>query len=58
MNWNELKKIAIKKGWLLVRHGKKHDLYYHPNKNYQIQIERHSSKEIKNGICHDILKKL
>jgi predicted RNA binding protein YcfA (HicA-like mRNA interferase family) len=58
MKWNELKRLAISKGWKLMRHGKKHDLYVHPDKDYQIQIERHSSKEIKNGIYHDLIKQL
>ena len=58
MKWSELERLAVSKGWRLLRHGKRHDLYVHPNKDYQIQIERHGSKEIKNGICHELLKLL
>jgi len=56
MNWNELKRIAIDYGWRLKKHGKRHDIYYHPEKEYFIEIERHWSDEVKRGICHDLLK--
>lgn len=56
MKWNELRRLAIDNGWILKEHGKKHDIYYHPKKDYLIQIERHWSKEVKNGICHELLK--
>lgn len=31
MKWSELKRIAEANGWRLKRHGKKHDIYYHPD---------------------------
>ncbi len=58
MKWSELIKIAIARGWLLKRHGKKHDIYYHPDKTYFIEMERHSSQEVRNGICKKILKQI
>ena len=56
MKWNELRRYAKQKGWILLRNGKKHDIYYHPNKSYQIQIERHNSTEVKHGIMLRLLK--
>lgn len=47
MEWSELRKKIEKKGWYCVRHGAKHDIYEHPDKNFQIQIERHISQEIR-----------
>lgn len=58
MKWSELKKLAISKGWLLKQHGKRHDIYYHPQKDYEILIERHWSKELKNGIYYNLIKLL
>ena len=46
MKWSELIKIAIEHGWRLKRHGKKHDIYYHPDKSYFIEMERHESQEV------------
>lgn len=49
MRWNELRKLAEAKGWVLKRHGANHDIYCHPEKDYSIQIGRHGTEEIKNG---------
>lgn len=56
MKWSEIKRLAINYGWILKEHGKKHDIYYHPQKDYFIQIERHWSKELKKGIYNDLVK--
>jgi predicted RNA binding protein YcfA (HicA-like mRNA interferase family) len=58
MKWSELKKIAKRKGWYLVRNGKEHDIYAHPEKDYQIEIERHDAKEIKKGLYHKLKKQI
>jgi predicted RNA binding protein YcfA (HicA-like mRNA interferase family) len=58
MKWNELEKIAKKKGWYLLRHGKRHDIYAHPEKNYQIEIERHGSTEVKKGLLEKLKKQI
>lgn len=49
MKWSELKKLAIRNGWKLKRHGSCHDIYCHPDKDYFIEIGRHESEEVKNG---------
>lgn len=41
MNWNEMKRLAISKGYEFVRHGSRHDIYRHPVKKDILQIERH-----------------
>lgn len=37
MKWSELKRIAENKGWRLKRHGKKHDIYYYPDKIFSLR---------------------
>ena len=51
MKWSELKRIAKKNGWYLLRRGREHDIYAHPEKDYRIEIERHDSKEVRTGLC-------
>jgi len=58
MKWGELIRIAIDNGWRLKRHGKRHDIYYHPEKSFFIEVERHESQEVRNGICNKILKQI
>ncbi|MDR0688422.1 MAG: type II toxin-antitoxin system HicA family toxin [Prevotellaceae bacterium] len=58
MKWSELRRIAEKNGWYLVRHGGGHDVYAHADKNYQIEIERHGSKEVKTGIYYKLKKQI
>jgi predicted RNA binding protein YcfA (HicA-like mRNA interferase family) len=38
MKWSELRKIAEHNGWVFDRHGSKHDIYVHPEKDYPIEI--------------------
>ena len=58
MKWNELRRYAEQKGWKLKRHGKQHDIYYHPDKSYVIMMERHPSEEVKNGLMLRLLKQI
>lgn len=58
MKWSELKKKAIERGWQFERHGKKHDISYHPDKDFKIQIERHDSAEVRKGLYFDLKKKI
>lgn len=58
MKWNELRRIAEKKGWYLERHGASHDVYRHPNKPYPILIGRHGKEEIAKGTYQSLKKKI
>lgn len=58
MKWNELKKIAIKKGWYLERNGGSHDLYIHKDKPYKIIIGRHGKEEISKGTYYKLKKQI
>lgn len=58
MKWSELKRLAIKHGWKLKRHGSRHDIYEHPDKDYYIEIGRHDNEEVKNGTCAKIKKQI
>ena len=54
MKWSELRRIAEREGWILVRYGKKHDIYEKDGDT--LYIERHSSSEIKSGLYYSALK--
>lgn len=56
MKWSELQRLAEKDGWVLVRFGKKHNEYQKGDR--RVFLERHSSKEIKPGICHRLMKQM
>ena len=58
MKWSEMKAKAEKHGWKLLRHGGRHDIYVHPDKDYQIQIERHWSSEVKPGLFYKLKKQI
>ena len=58
MKWSELKRIAKKNGWYLLRRGKEHDIYVHPEKDYRIEIERHDSQEIRPGLYYKLKKQI
>jgi mRNA interferase HicA len=53
---NEVLRLLIDDGWVLHRHGKKHDLYRHPSKPNQITLPRHGSSELAKGTHLSILK--
>jgi predicted RNA binding protein YcfA (HicA-like mRNA interferase family) len=58
MKWSELRRIAERKGWSLLRNGRRHDIYCHKDKDYQIEIERHDSQEIKPGLFYKLKKQI
>lgn len=58
MKWSELRKKAIKSGWFLHRNGANHDIYRHPDKDYEIQLARHDKQEIPNGTCSKLKKQI
>ena len=56
MKWSEIRRIAERQGWILVRYGKKHDVYEKDGET--LYIERHFSQEIKKGLYYNVLKQL
>lgn len=58
MKWSELERKAVKHGFKFERHGKKHDIYYNPQTEIRIEIERHGSTEVRNGLYNDLKKKI
>ena len=58
MKWSEIERKAIEKGWYLIRHGGEHDIYGHVDKDYQIQIEWHKSKEVRPGLYYKLKKQI
>ena len=58
MKWSELKRKAIQRGWYLVRNGKEHDIYAHPDSKDILLIERHESSEIKKGSNFKLKKQI
>lgn len=58
MNWNELKKKALKAGFVFVKHGARHDEYYNPKTNKTIQLERHWSQEVRKGLASKLKREI
>jgi len=58
MKWSELKRKATQQGWYLLRNGKEHDIYAHPDKEFKIQIPRHDSQEVRTGIYNKLKKQI
>ena len=58
MKWSELRRKATQRGWYLVRNGREHDIYAHNEKDYEIQISRHNSEEVKTGLYHKLKKQI
>jgi predicted RNA binding protein YcfA (HicA-like mRNA interferase family) len=58
MKWSELKRIAIKNGWYLHRHGGEHDVYKHDQKPYKIMIGRHDKQEVPTGTFKALKKQI
>ena len=58
MKWSELRKIAERNGWYLYRHGSKHDVYLHKDKDYPVEIERHGSQEVRTGLYYKLKKQI
>lgn len=57
MRVSELIKLLRENGWYIVRYGKKHDLYGHPDKpDVLIPISRHKTEDVKPGTLKSILK--
>lgn len=56
MKWSELKRKALKAGYVLYAHGKKHDIYM--KDEIRISIPRHDAQEIPKGLCESILKQM
>lgn len=51
-----MKRLAMQYGWYKYRSGAKHDIYRHPDKKEQIQLERHSSQEVRPGLMKKLIK--
>lgn len=58
MNWNELKKKAVKAGFVFVKHGARHDEYYNPKTKKTIQLERHWSQEVRKGLASKLKREI
>ncbi len=55
MKTSELLKILKKNGSYLIRHGKRHDIWFSPITNKQFSLPRHKD-EIKPGTLKNILE--
>lgn len=58
MNWGELRRLAESKGWKLLRNGARHDIYFHPDRDDIMVLERHSNEEVRNGLMKKLLKQI
>ena len=55
MNWNEIKRLVVSKGYKFEKHGKKHDHYRNPDTKDLVLIERHWAQEVRPGLMKKIL---
>lgn len=51
---SELIKLLKKNGCYLIRHGKKHDIWFSPITKKQFPVPRHPSQDIKSGTLSSI----
>ena len=58
MTWNEFKKMILRKGWKLERHGNKHDIYRKNGRVDPLLVERHWNEEIKPNLQKRLLKQV
>lgn len=58
MKWSELRRIAEKKGWILHRHGSRHDIYKKKDGIEMIAIGRHDKEEIPKGTFSTLRKQI
>ncbi|MCD8290601.1 MAG: type II toxin-antitoxin system HicA family toxin [Prevotella sp.] len=58
MKHNQLVDLLTKAGCYVIKHGKKHDIWYSPKTQKQIAVPRHGSKEVARPLETEILKKM
>ena len=58
MNWNELRKKAVERGFELLKHGSRHDIYLNRATGKIILIELHWSQEVRPGIMNRLKKEI
>ena len=58
MKWNEIRKIAIKHGFVFYRELKGHDIYINPETGTKIMLERHQSQEVRKGLMYKLKKEI
>ena len=58
MNWNEMKRLVVSKGYEFEKHGKKHDHYRNPDTKDLVLIERHWSQEVRPRLMKKILSQI
>ncbi|MBO4570899.1 MAG: type II toxin-antitoxin system HicA family toxin [Bacteroidales bacterium] len=58
MTWNEFRKMILQKGWVLDRHGSRHDIYKKKGGKHPILVERHWREEIKPNLQKALLKQI
>jgi predicted RNA binding protein YcfA (HicA-like mRNA interferase family) len=58
MTWNEFRKMILRKGWKLERHGGKHDIYRKTGRADPLLVERHWNEEIKPNLQKRLLKQV
>jgi predicted RNA binding protein YcfA (HicA-like mRNA interferase family) len=56
MKCSELLRLLRKDGWEIVRQKGSHVMMEHPEKDGQLIVPDHGSKEVKTGLMNDILK--
>ena len=50
--------MILKKGWVLERHGGRHDIYRKKDRHYPLLVERHWQEEIRPNLLKALLKQI
>ena len=58
MNWNEMKRLVVSKGYEFKKQGKKNDFYRNTETKDILLIERHWSQEVRPGLMKKILSQV
>ncbi len=58
MKYNELYRKLRKAGCLLLRHGKRHDIWVNPANGKTIEVPRHGAEEVPPGTLKSIYQGL
>lgn len=58
MKTNELKRLLLKRGCHLLRHGSRHDKWINPANGHTAMVPRHDAQEVSTGLYKGIMGQL
>lgn len=58
MKTSEFKRLLLKKGCRLQRHGSRHDMWLNPDNGHTAMVPRHDAQEVSTGLRKKIMMQL